>query len=101
MRILFPNEMALTIVMGLLEQRCSNYGYDGPAWRRITSQRKRAREAVRYALNHGGKPADMLLTAPLASRIDAKGHYVTGQSQNEEITNLLRQLVNPEARWLS
>jgi hypothetical protein len=84
----------------LLRNRLSNYGYDHRSWRRLVCQRYRARREIRRLAGRG-QPLHWD-GAPLARRIDwARLDYVVGQSQNEEITNLLRQLANPEARWLS
>lgn len=91
----------------LLSDRCSNYGYDWQMFRRICSQRTRARKAARRFLEcaydlHWHAIGSRLTceqnpAAPGGYHVD----YVVGQSSNEEITNVLRRLVNPEARWVS
>lgn len=93
----------------LMSARCSDYGYDHTSWRRITNQRSRARIAVRI-LTENGKYPERLNWHAAGDRLTFERHphtgawscdYVVGQSQNEEITNLLRRLVNPEAKWQS
>lgn len=94
-------EHQAAIVSLLLADRCSNYGYDWRAFRRISNQRSRARKAVRYShvreLNWG---ASFLSRVQICART-GQVHYVVGQSANEEITNALRQLKNPSAKWVS
>lgn len=81
----------------LLANRCSNYGYDWRMFRRISNQRSRARRAIRHFT--GDLAWDV---APLSYRLNwDRTSYTVGQSSNEEITNLLRQLVDPNAGWLS
>lgn len=101
------------IIKHLLADRCENYGYDWKMFRRISNQRSRARRAVRricnddfspegFGLNHGLQW--FALTDRVVCKHTEKGiavHYVAGQSPNEEITNVLRALVNPSARWVS
>ena len=83
----------------LLSDRCSNYGYDYRMFRRISNQRYRARLAIR---KQGGVASEAWDKAPLSYRLDWDTmSYTVGQSSNEEITNLLRQLVNPNASWVS
>jgi len=81
----------------LLKLRTHNYGYDSRNFRRIVYQRARARKAVRECerrLDWSG--------ASLSSRLDWQSiDYTVGQSQNEEITNLLMQLTGYEGEWLS
>lgn len=84
----------------LLADRCENYGYDYQAFYRVCSQRYRAKRALRMHLAAGGELH--WDRAPLAHRIDWESmQYVVGQSSNEEVTNLLRQLRNPNAKWVS
>ncbi len=87
----------------LLADRCENYGYDWKLFRNICQQRYRARKALRCFMAW-----DLAIKslnwerAPLAHRINWDTmDYTVGQSSNEEITNLLRQLVNPNAQWVS
>ncbi len=92
----------------LMGERCSNYGYDSTSWRRVSNQRSRARLAARILTENGKHPerlnwhaAGERLTFKRADNGTWAVHYVVGQSQNEEITNLLRRLVNPDAKWQS
>lgn len=86
----------------LLRDRLANYGYDWRDFRRLRDQRHKARKAVNRFVAEHGVAALHWARAPLAYRIDwREPGYTTGQSQNEELTNLLRQLVNPSAKWLS
>ncbi len=90
------------MLAALLQSRLENYGYDYRAWRRLQGQRQAAKRAVRYAAAELGVENLAWDKAPLAHRIDWENlSYTVGQSANEEITNLLRQLVNPNARWVS
>ncbi len=99
-RLAVTFEMQETMLFWLLAQRCENYGYDWKMFRNISQQRYRARKAMQtylacaYSLDWE--------RAPLAYRLNWDTmDYTCGQSQNEEITNLLRQLVNPNAQWVS
>jgi len=85
----------------LLSDRCANYGYDWKAFRLISNQRSRARRNARHAAAlHWNALSDRLHAETLADGT-IRVEYVVGQSSNEEITNVLRRLVNPEARWVS
>jgi hypothetical protein len=90
----------------LLSDRCLNYGYDWKAFRLISNQRSRARRAIRKnyigipSALHWGALSDRLQAETLADGT-IRVEYVVGQSSNEEITNVLRRLVDPEARWVS
>lgn len=92
-------KLAQAFIDHLLKSRLENYGYDRQAWRRLQGQ-KRDLRLVLSTLS----VADLAWDAPLARRLQwglGQVTYVTGQSQNEEYTNLMRQLVRPEARWVS
>ncbi len=81
----------------LLSDRCANYGYDWAMFRNVCQQRYRAKQGIKNAKN----PLQWD-KAPLAHRLNWDTmDYTVGQSSNEEITNLLRQLVNPNAQWVS
>jgi hypothetical protein len=84
----------------LLKRKTHNYGYDPKDYGRIKRQRLSARNAVRY-IHMSGVSAERLEQAG-GVRLDiANCTYTVGQSENEEITNLLRRIVDPEAKWLS
>ncbi len=90
------------MLAALLQSRLENYGYEYKAFRRLQGQRQAAKRAVRLAAAELGAENLAWDKAPLAHRIDWENlSYTVGQSSNEEVTNLLRQLVNPEARWVS
>lgn len=81
---------------------CENYGYDWKNYRKILSQRTRALAVARKACELG--TADF--TACGNSRLiwcEGTGEfsYVVGQSSNEEITNILRQVARVRGGWLS
>lgn len=93
-------KQATEMLSYLLADRTSNYGYDWQAFRRIVKQRSLARKAL--AAWQDCPETLKWKAADPSGRIDwNKMHYVVGQSSNEEITNLLRQLINPDAPWLS
>ena len=84
----------------LLADRCENYGYDWKMFRNVSQQRYRARKAMRPYM--GCVESLKWDSAALAHRLNWDTmDYTVGQSSNEEITNLLRQLVNPNAQWVS
>lgn len=88
------SDMPRKILESLLRDRLENYGYDRTSWRRIQAQRCRAKQALRPYL---GCPLSLHWES-CSSRLNLQtGEYVVGQSSNEEITNVLRRLVNPEA----
>ena len=90
-------EQKAAMLAYLLKLRTHNYGYDYRDFRRISNQRSRARKAVREC----ERPLDWFGTS-LSSRLDWQNTgYTAGQSQNEEITNLLMQLTGYEGERLS
>lgn len=90
-------EQKSTMLDVLLGDRLENCGYDRKDWKRIRDQRSRAQRAIRRF--NGDLAWD---AAPLFGRIDWDTmSYTAGQSSNEEITNLLRQLINPDCNWVS
>lgn len=98
----------LAIVRMLLSDRLENYGYDYRDWKRLVQQRYRAKRELKLAIGHGSNGHSLHLEGlawdQLTSRItvkDGRAEYVVGQSSNEEITNVMRQLVNPLAPWVS
>jgi hypothetical protein len=97
-------EQARKMLRALMRDRLENYGYDYRAWRRLQAQRQRAKQSVQ-AVSFDLDQVDWATAferAPLGNRVDwERGSYVVGQSSNEEITNLLRQLVNPSSKWVS
>jgi hypothetical protein len=93
----------LVLVKDLLSEKCSNYGYDYKDFKRISSQRSKARKnfldfatwniaTLTERVRHENRIQQ--------STSDGSLYYVVGQSANEEITNLMRRLVNPKARWV-
>jgi hypothetical protein len=105
-------------VKKLVSEKCSNYGYDYKDFKRVSSQRSKARqEFMHFATYNMGTLIERISSEPRiqledvqVTRISESGLkivsieprlvYVVGQSQNEEITNLMRRLVNPKAKWL-
>ena len=86
------------IVDFLLSQRMQSYGYDYTSWQRIKKQRVRAKRALRKSNIHNLKfdTFNGRLTIDDNGQVD----YVVGQSANEEITNLMRRMVNPDANYV-
>ena len=100
-------DQKLAALSYLLRDRCGNYGYDYAAFRRISAQRTRARQAVKRFANtavvcdlHWETVSDRL-TCKMGADLCWQAHYIVGQSSNEEITNVLRRLANPDAQWVS
>lgn len=103
-------------VKQLLAQKCSNYGYDHKDFKRVSSQRSKARsEFLHFANYNMGTLIERVSSEPRiqledvqVTRVSESGLkiasvesrlvYVVGQSQNEEVTNLMRRLVNPKAK---
>lgn len=92
-------------VKSLLNDRCSNYGYDYRDFKRVSSQRSKARKELEYFFYYN--PATVLERIEQESRIqlesvngESRLSYNVGQSGNEEVTNLMRRLVNPKAKWV-
>lgn len=94
--------VAQPVVLWLLAQKLHNGGnYGWKDWRRIRQQRTKARERLSAAAMIGGSTK---LAWGIGSRLvvrfsDSEIDYQTGQSDNEEITNIMRRLVNPCAEW--
>ena len=119
MKSTFEVSQVHAFIKKLVSERCSNYGYDYKDFRRISSQRSKARkEFIRFATYNMGTVIERIssesriqLENVKVTRLSENGSkivsieprlvYVVGQSQNEEITNLMRRLVNPKATWLS
>ncbi len=93
-----PAERA-TVLAILYADRLSNYGYDRASWVRITSQRYRAKKALRIAEQRGEIHWEAL--SHRWQRTPNGVDYTIGQSSNEEFTNEMRRLVNPESPYLS
>jgi len=90
-------EQKAAMLAYLLKLRTHNYGYDYRNFKRISNQRSRARKAVREHKS----PLNWFGTS-LSSRLDWQSiDYTVGQSQNEEVTNLLMQLTGYTGDWLS
>lgn len=94
-------EMVDEFVNELLSDRLENYGYSYQRFRNLSQQRYRARKALRRTYVTWAT----VQAAPLGYRVSVcevtgKLDYTVGQSGNEERTNLMRQLVNPNAKWL-
>jgi hypothetical protein len=107
-----PTEAQLqAFIAYLLADRLENYGYDWKDFRRLSNQRARARLALRQVTGHfaGHCWVDSLAWEQCSSRLMLESHngrpcaitYIVGQSGNEELTNLMRRLVNPKAGWVS
>jgi hypothetical protein len=102
----------------LITQRCENYGYDYKVFQRISRQRSDARKAFQHFFHFNPETVIQRLaneyrvslesckiteTLSSGSKIvkeEMRLTYTVGQSNNEEITNLLRRLVNPKAKWV-
>lgn len=109
----FTKEEKIALAKILLNDRLENYGYDWADFRRLMRQRYEAKKAFKHALgglsrNSWNEPfcniESMNFDNIMGGRLCIyKGHpeYITGQSNNEEITNCMRQLVNRDAKWLS
>lgn len=107
-----------SFIKSLLNNKCSNYGYDYKDFKRISSQRSKARKELEVFYYYN--PTTVLERLSQESRlsiedtevivslqdgskilsIEPRAHYNVGQSSNEEITNLMRRLVNPKAKWV-
>ena len=103
----------------LTTQRCSNYGYDYKTFKRISSQRSKARKEFQHFFHlnpetvmqrlsderrvslENCKITETLSNGSVIVKEEVRLTYTVGQSNNEEITNLMRRLVNPQAKWLS
>jgi hypothetical protein len=110
------NTQIASFVKSLLLQKCSNYGYDYKDFKRISSQRSKERKALLNQVNSHGfesikanliqESRVQLLNTKIVdgNRIptfEMALHYIVGQSQNEEITNLMRRLVKgSSAKWV-
>jgi hypothetical protein len=111
------NVQVATFIKELVAIRCQNYGYDYKAFKRISSQRSRARKALlKFANTHGLKAVGQLLMSESRVTVEtvkvvqenqmpvfeSRLSYVVGQSQNEEITNLMRRIAyGSKAKWLN
>ena len=94
------NDLHDSLRSWLLSDRMSNYGYDLKCWRRIQSQRQRAKTRLKRT---GIFPAEMQSELAGRLRYDEKTgwSYIVGQSQNEEITNLILRLTKYSGGWKS
>jgi hypothetical protein len=97
---------ATAVVMWLLAQKLSGSGnYHEKDWRRIRQQRTNARQGLSLRAMWVG-PSN--LAWGVSSRLVVRMvdgvldiDYQTGQSENEELTNIMRRLVKPEAEYLA
>lgn len=93
----FTRTAARNILLAMMTDRLDNYGYGVRDWRRIQSQRQRARARLYRQLDRFWA----LDWSSLNTRWDsATGRYVVGQSANEEVTNAMRALCRQD-RWVS
>lgn len=78
----------------LLADRLSNYGYEWKDWCQLRSQRQAAKRAVEKVVCHKGIDALDWGTwnQDRLTLDDRRPDYTTGQSNNEEITGVLRVL---------
>ena len=91
-------ELARELAQYLLSQRMCNYGYDLKDWRRICSQRYRARKLLKSRLPSLQEACQWYRL----SLTQAGWDYTVGQSSNEEITNLINSLCGKvDGPWLS
>lgn len=76
----------------LLSERLENYGYDYKSWNRLKNKRYRVKALLKVADNR------LLHWKDLSDRLevnldDYSIRYIVGQSNNEEITNLMSTLI--------
>ena len=87
----------------LIESRMSNYGYSRTDYSRISAQRQRAKIKLYQTGYSNIEIKNFLQNNRVEVFVDSHGlyyaDYVTGQSNNEEITNVIRRLVKPNAVW--
>jgi hypothetical protein len=108
-------EMLNAFTSELLTARCNNYGYDYRDFKRISSQRSKARKALLNQVSSFGFEsikANLVQEARIqfmrfkiidGNKIPTFERgicYMVGQSSNEEITNLMRRLVNSQSKWV-
>ena len=90
-------KLAQELAHYLLSQRMCNYGYDWKDWRRICTQRYRARKLLKSRLPSLQEACRWDRLALTESGWD----YTVGQSSNEEFTNLINGLCGKDGPWLS
>lgn len=94
------NKARASLEAYLMRDRLENYGYNWKDFRRLQNQRARVKAHARrtmLSLSHV-EGEGRLSYAP---SIDA-WEYTTGQSNNEEITNLIARVYQyPQRGWLS
>ena len=91
------------LILWIRSERLENYGYDWPDFRRLQNQRARVKA---YARRRGVDLARACGESRLALLVWPDGRiaweYTTGQSNNEEVTNLIARLSGyPQRGWLS
>ncbi len=87
------------ILEALFKDRLVDIGYGPTNWSRVRNQRYRAKLALRLAKAEGRIKWEGLSSR--WKRTETGMEYVPGQSANEELTNEMRQLVTPGAKWMS
>lgn len=95
---------AATLIHYLFSYTMTNYGYDVTSWSRIIAQRSRAKAQVSTLLLKDKEELmaninNEWMTNSRLSIVNGKFNYTVGQSANEEITNIIRRLANPSAKW--
>lgn len=107
----FTREEKIALAKILLSDRLENYGYDWRDFQRLMRQRYQAKKAFKQAIGYENKlmgsfwcidgiSFDNILGGRLCI-YNGNAEYITGQSNNEEITNAMRQIVNRKSKWLS
>jgi len=98
------SSQAANLIHYLFSYKMANYGYEVTSWSRVIAQRSRAKAQVSMLLiKDKGELLDNInneyLTNSRLSIVNGKFNYGVGQSANEEITNIIRRLANPQAKW--
>lgn len=87
----------------LIESKMSNYGYSRTDYSRVSAQRQRAKIKLYQKGYSNIKIENFIQNDRVEIFVDSYGlyyaDYITGQSNNEEITNVIRRLVKPNAVW--
>lgn len=103
-RQLTPNQIR-QLIDYLFDYQMTNYGYDARDYSRITAQRRRAKAQVSqlYLTNRPKFECNVQaewLNNEYLSLVGDKVHLTT-QSPNEDVTNVLRRIAEPSAKWAS
>lgn len=99
-------EQAQELIKFLFNWRMRDHGYAPTDWRRIQAQRVRAKNAVSSLFMHNPEQFLINVNKEWQSNrrldLDLQGFtYTVGQIDNEEITNILRRIANPNSKWAS